>query len=197
MKVTELVKGITVYGASSASIDPRYMEDGREVGRCVARAGLPLICGGGRSGLMAAAIDGATQMGGETVGVLPSFMVDRGWQHPQLTRMEITADMHSRKELMATMARGIIALPGGVGTLEELLEIITWRQLGLYVGNIVILNTMGYYDPLIGMLRRSIDERFMNPDHATLWQVTDDPARAVEIASQEVPGEIKFTQKIH
>lgn len=162
------MKGITIYGASSPAIDRQYLDAARRAGELLGEAGVDLICGGGRTGIMAAAIDGALSAGGTATGVLPAFMVERSWQHTGLTRMEVTPDMHSRKELMASLSRGVIAMPGGVGTLEELLEIITWRQLGLYQGNIVILNTGGYYDPLIAMLSRSIEQRFMNPDHATL-----------------------------
>ena len=128
---------VTIYGASSPKINPAYLEAADRVGRLLAHAGVPLVCGGGRTGIMAAAIDGAITAGGTAIGVLPEFMVERQWQHPGLTRMEVTPDMHARKELMAGMARAVIAMPGGVGTLEELLEIITWRQLGLYQGNVV------------------------------------------------------------
>lgn len=187
---------VTVYGASSPKIDPIFTEAARLVGSLLAHKGMAVVCGGGRSGLMAATIEGAIDAGGEAVGVLPAFMVERGWQHPALTSLEVTPDMHARKELMAHLSRGIIALPGGVGTLEELLEIITWRQLGLYHGNVVILNTDGYYDLLIEMLNSSIARHFMNPDHRSLWHVTTDPREAVDIASTPSTDNRPFTQKI-
>lgn len=189
-------QGVTIYGASSPAIDPRYLDAARSVGIHLARRGVPLVCGGGRTGIMAAAIDGTLAAAGTAIGVLPQFMVDRNWQHPALTHMHITPDMHRRKELMATLSRGVIAMPGGVGTLEELLEIITWRQLGLYQGNIVILNTLGYYDPLLDMLRRSIDQHFMNPDHTTLWAIADTPAAAVTLTLDTPATPRPFTQKI-
>ncbi len=189
-------QAVTVYGASSPRINKVYLDAAREVGSLLARAGVELVCGGGRTGVMGAAIEGAIEAGGVAVGVLPAFMVEKGWQHPQLTRMEITPDMHSRKELMARVARGVIAMPGGVGTLEELLEIITWHQLGLYNGNVVILNIDGYYDPLLLMLKRSIECHFMNPDHATLWHVAATPAEAVDIVLNTPVVNRQFTQKI-
>lgn len=190
------MKGVTIYGASSPAIDKQYLDAAYRVGELLAEAKVDLICGGGRTGIMAAAIDGALSAHGTATGVLPTFMVERSWQHTGLTRMETTPDMHSRKEMMASLSRGVIAMPGGVGTLEELLEIITWRQLGLYQGNIVILNTAGYYDPLIAMLGRSIEQHFMNPDHATLWMVAETPEQAVALVLDTPVINRPFTQKI-
>ena len=189
-------RGITIYGASSPRIPAVYLDAARRVGHRLGEAGVELICGGGRTGVMASAIEGALEAGGKAVGVLPDFMVERSWQHPGLTRMEVTRDMHSRKELMARLSRGVNAMPGGVGTLEELLEIITWRQLGLYRGNIVILNINGYYDPLLEMLGRTIEQHFMNPDHATLWMVSGDADEAVDKVLGQPIDERPFSQKI-
>lgn len=190
------MKGVTIYGASSPAIDPRYLEAARETGRLLGEARVDLISGGGRTGIMAAAIDGALAAGGTATGVLPEFMVERGWQHPGLTRMEVTPGMHARKELMASLSSGVIAMPGGIGTLEELLEILTWRQLGLYQGNIVILNVMGYFDPLFEMLRRSIEQKFMNPDHTSLWIEAATPAEAVQAVLDTPVVQRPFSQKI-
>jgi len=188
-------KGVTIYGASSPKIDTRYLDAARQAGILLGKAGIDLICGGGRTGIMAAAIDGALEAGGTAIGILPAFMAERSWQHPGLTRLEITPDMHSRKKMMASLSSGVIAMPGGTGTLEELLEIITWRQLGLYHGNVVILNTGGYFDPLLEMLGRSISQHFMNPDHATLWMVADTPREAVDMVLG-TPVTRPFSQKI-
>jgi hypothetical protein len=178
---------ITVYGASSTHIDQKYFDAAEQVGRIAAQRGVAVVNGGGKMGLMGAVNRGALSCGGEAIGVMPQFMVERGWQHPELTRLEITDSMHSRKELMAKLATGVIALPGSVGTLDELMEIITWRQLGLFSGNIVILNVDGYYDNLVAMLRTATEGGFMRPDHFnSLFTVTDNPAEAVEIASTPV-----------
>ena len=109
-------------------------------------------------------------------------MVDNGWHHPQLKHLEITPDMHTRKETMARLSHTAIAMPGGCGTLEELLEIITWRQLGLYDGKIIILNINNYFDPLLAMLHKAVDDGFMKKDHKDIWAVAHTPQEAISIA---------------
>lgn len=173
---------ITVYCASSTSIEKKYFSVAEELGVEIARRGLTLITGAGKMGLMGAINDAAIRAGGTTIGVIPRFMVERGWQHDNLSQLEITDDMHSRKELMASLSMAAIALPGGIGTLEELLEIITWRQLGLYQGNIVILNVDGYYDNLLEMLNTAIEQKFMKDDHKALWNVANSASEAIEMA---------------
>lgn len=188
-------QAVTVYGASSPLVARKYKEAAYALGQTIARVGLDLVSGGGREGLMAAAITGALEAGGRAVGVLPDFMVERGWNYPGLSEMITVGSMHERKRTMASLSRAAVALPGGCGTFEELLEIITWRQLGLYQGHVVILNVDGYYDPLIGMLDRSIAEHFMNDDHRKLWYVTDSVEDAV--ARIVKPVEIReFSQKL-
>lgn len=190
-----LPNAIVVYGASSARINPEYKEAAYRLGREIALRGMTLVSGGGRSGLMAASIEGAVEAGGRAVGVLPQFMADRGWGHPALSEVIVTDGMHSRKRTMASMTRAAIALPGGCGTLEELMEIITWRQLGLYGGNVVIADIDGYYSPLLQMLRRTIEQGFMRSDHTGLWSVAADPVEAVSLALRQ-PETVTFSQKI-
>lgn len=175
---------ITVYSASSGQVPAHYVEAARELGRLMAQGGHTLINGAGRTGLMGACADGCLEAGGEAVGVIPRFMVENGWQHPALTRLIVTDDMHSRKERMAEMADACIALPGGVGTLEELLEIITWKQLGLYRKPIVVLNVDDYFAPLLAQLERAVSQCFMRPQHAALWCVAETPAEAVRLAGE-------------
>lgn len=175
-------KAICIYGASSSRIDRVYIDQAFETGRLIAQAGYRLVCGGGRGGLMAAAIEGALDAGGKAVGVLPQFMIDREWQHPALTEVISTPTMHVRKATMASLSVAAIALPGGIGTLEELLEIITWRQLKLYNGNVVVLNTRGYYDPLLGMLSKCTAEGFMRQGNHRLYDVATDPQEAINLA---------------
>lgn len=179
--VDDKEKAICVYGASNDDIAACYKDAARELGRLVALSGSTLVSGGGRGGLMAAAIEGAVEAGGVAVGVLPGFMVERGWQHPSLSRMITTPDMHSRKRTMADLAGGIVAMPGGVGTLEELMEIITWRQLGLFAGRVVILNTGGYYNPLLEMLDQCTRLGFMRPGSDSLWHVASTPSEAIKL----------------
>lgn len=188
------VPTIAVYCASSASLSPEYYEAARQTGRLIAENGAAVVNGGGKMGLMAATSDGALAAGGTVTGVIPKFMTDNGWHHTGLSRLEIVESMHHRKKLMADMATAAIALPGGIGTFEELTEIITWRLLGLFDGNIVILNLGGYYDPLLAMFERAISENFMKADHRGLWAVASTPEEAVRLAL--APCNIhKFTQK--
>ena len=178
-------KGITVYCASSVTVAEEYFSAAKKLGAEIALRGQTLITDAGSMGLMGAVNDAAIAAGGRTIGVIPQFMVDRGWHHRGLGELKITDGMHRRKELMAAMSRGVIALPGGIGTFEELLEIITWRQLGLYDGNIVIFNVGGYYDNLLKMLDTAIEQKFMKQDHRNLWSVASDAHEAVDIAMQK------------
>lgn len=177
-------RAVTVYGASSADIDPAYKEAARELGEGIARLGLMLVSGGGRKGLMGAATDGALSAGGVTAGILPAFMIRRGWNHPGLSHTLSVADMHTRKALMAALAGVVVAMPGGIGTFEEIFEIITWRQLGLWKGRAVFLNTLGYYDPLLEMLREAEAQHFFKRPGGSLYplfEVAATPGEALSI----------------
>ena len=175
-------KAICIYGASSSRVSDTFKADAFAVGEYIARRGYALVSGGGRGGLMASAIDGALNVGGKAIGILPHFMIKKGWQHDKLTETISCPDMHTRKRTMAEISSAIIALPGGVGTLDELMEIITWRQLGLYKGNIVILNTDGYYNPILEMFDKIAELNFMRPTETVLWKVAATPEEAVEAA---------------
>lgn len=163
-----MIQTICIYCASSTQIDPVYFDHARLLGRQLAEAHIRIVNGAGNIGLMGAVSDAALEAGGEVTGVIPRFMVEQGWNHTGLTETIVVNDMHERKQTMARLSDAVIALPGGYGTLEELLEIITWKQLGLYLNPIVILNTNGYYDPLLQLFRQAVDERFMRPLHADL-----------------------------
>lgn len=174
------IKNVCVYSASSTQIAPVYFQVAEELGRLLAEKHINLINGAGCIGLMAATSNAALAAGGTVTGVIPRFMVEQGWHHQGLTRLVETETMHERKQLMADLSDGVIALPGGCGTLEELLEIITWKQLGLYLKPIVILNIEGYYDPLIAMLQNAINGNFMRKEHEVIWQVATTAQEAVE-----------------
>lgn len=173
------IQSVCVYSASSTKVDSMYFEAARELGRLLALRGIRLVNGAGNLGLMRACADACLEAGGQVTGVIPRFMVEQGWQHPGLTELIETDDMHSRKQTMARLSDGVIALPGGCGTMEELLEIITWKQLGLYLNPIVVLNTGDYYRPLLDMLARAAAEQFMRPVHLGIWTVASTPAEAV------------------
>jgi len=172
---------IAVYCASSTKIHPDFFEAASQLGRELGRRDLELVNGAGRMGLMAATSDACLAAGGRVTGVIPTFMVEQGWHHTGLTHLIETKDMHKRKQIIANISDGCIALPGGCGTLEELMEVITWKQLGLYLKPIVILNTRNYYDPLLEQLQRGIDEHFMGARHAEIWRVAATPEEAIDL----------------
>lgn len=173
---------ITVYSASSGQVPEVYLQAARSLGHQLARSGHTLINGAGRTGLMGATAEACMEAGGRTLGVIPRFMVEQDWHHKGLSEMIITDDMHRRKETMASLSDACIALPGGVGTMEELLEIITWKQLGLYLNPIIVLNVQGYFDPLLEMLARAADQHFMREQHRGIWRVATDAAEAIRLA---------------
>ena len=175
------IQNVCVYSASSTKIAPVYFAVAEELGHLLASKGINLINGAGSIGLMAATSNAALASGGTVTGVIPRFMVEQGWHHTGLTQLIETETMHERKRLMADMSDGVIALPGGCGTLEELLEIITWKQLGLYLKPIVVLNVDGYFNPLLEMLHKAIDENFMRPEHGNIWVVAETPEEAVQL----------------
>ena len=123
----------------------------------------------------------ALKAGGQVIGVIPEFMVKENWHHTGLTELIVTPDMHIRKQTIARITEGCIALPGGCGTMEELMEVITWKQLGLYLNPIVILNQDGFYDPLLAQLQTCVDEHFMRSIHSDIWRVATTPEEAVEL----------------
>lgn len=172
---------IAVYCASSTKIHPDFFEAASQLGRELGRRDLELVNGAGRMGLMAATSDACLAAGGRVTGVIPTFMVEQGWHHTGLTHLIETKDMHQRKQTIANISDGCIALPGGCGTLEELMEVITWKQLGLYLKPIVILNTRNYYDPLLEQLQHGIDEHFMGARHAEIWRVAATPEEAIDL----------------
>ncbi len=175
------MKTIAVYAASSTQIDEAFFEAARQLGRALAQHGMRLVNGAGNMGLMQATTDACMEAGGEAIGVIPTFMIEQDWHHKGMTQLIETPDMHTRKQTIADMNDGCVALPGGCGTMEELLEVITWKQLGLYFHPIVILNVNGYYDPLIQMLERSAEYNFMRKQHLSIWQVAHNAEEAIEM----------------
>ncbi|MBQ3538294.1 MAG: TIGR00730 family Rossman fold protein [Bacteroidaceae bacterium] len=173
-------QSICVYCASSSRVEHCYTNAAYNLGALLAREDILLVTGGGNQGLMRAVEDGTLDAGGKATGVIPQFMVEQKWNHTGLTELRITKDMHSRKQLMAELSDAVIALPGGCGTMEELCEIITWKQLGLYLNPIVILNINGYYDHLIAQLEKAIEQHFMGKIHGNIWSVAATPEEALD-----------------
>lgn len=170
---------ICVFASSSSILHEIYGNDAAELGRLIAIDNSEVIYGGGGIGLMGRVADAALTSGGRVTGVLPEFMLTEGWGHKSVTEMIITEDMHSRKKTMFSMADAIVALPGGIGTLEELTEAITLKQLGIYNGPIVILNTLGFYDLFLKMLEKMIQENFLRTQHREIWSVAATPAEVL------------------
>jgi uncharacterized protein (TIGR00730 family) len=162
--MSSMERTICVYCASSRRCDPVYHDAARRVGEVLVDAGYGIVYGGGASGSMGAVADGALARGGIVRGILPRFMMDLEWGHPKLTELRIVEDLRVRKHLMLSESHGVVALPGGCGTLEELFEALTLKRLGLYVQPIVLLNTRNYFAPLLEL-----------PRHLEMWQVVNDP----------------------
>ncbi|HEY4210197.1 MAG TPA: TIGR00730 family Rossman fold protein [Steroidobacteraceae bacterium] len=173
-------RAVCVYCASSRSAHEDYRHAAHRLGVVLATHGLTVVYGGGAVGSMGALADGALGVGGRVVGILPRFMDELEWGHPGLSELQLVEDMRTRKHIMLTRSQAAVALPGGSGTLEELLEAITLKRLGLYFHPIVLVNTRGFFDPLIEQFARAVEERFMDPRHLQMWQVVSTP--------DEVPG---------
>ena len=185
---------VCVYCASSPHIDDVYFDAANQLGRLLAENGFSCVNGAGKSGLMGALNDSVLENGGCITGVIPRFMVDSGWCHSRLSETIVTETMHERKRAMAHLADAVVALPGGVGTMEELLEIITWKQLGLYGNPIVIANINNYYSPLLEMLDKIIDENFMAADYRDMWQVAGSPQEIIDCLRKKKPWNPEFSK---
>jgi uncharacterized protein (TIGR00730 family) len=166
---------VCVFCGSSPGARPEYSNAARRVGAALARHGLGLVYGGGRVGLMGVVADAALAAGGRVVGVLPEPLATRELAHTGLTELHVVPGMHERKALMAAKSAGFLALPGGLGTLEELFEIVTWAVLGLHRKPVGLLNVAGYYDPLLSLLGHAVSERFVRPEHLAMIVVSDRP----------------------
>jgi uncharacterized protein (TIGR00730 family) len=164
---------ILVFCASSGSCDRVYHDAAAELGGAIASAGDTLVYGGGAVGSMGALADAALAGGGPVIGIIPRFMRELEWAHPELTQLQLVEDMHERKREMLRQAEAIVALPGGSGTLEELFEAITQKRLGLFAKPIIIFNQDGFYDSLFSLLEHSVEKRFMNEKHLEIWQAVD------------------------
>jgi hypothetical protein len=176
-----MIRQITVYCASSSLVDPKYFKAAREMADVLVDHGVAVVFGGGGHGLMGCLADRVVERGGRIVGVMPHFMREVEWNHKRLDETVFVDDMHERKKRLLQDSDALIALPEGCGTMEELLEAITLKRLGQFTRPIVILNTDGFYDPLLDMLDRSIREHFMNERHRSMWSVIHRPAELMDV----------------
>lgn len=178
---------VSIFCASSAKVNGRYIDAAKRLGRILSENGIAANYGGGAVGLMGSLADSMLESGGSVRGIIPGFMVEQGWSHAGVRDMLITADMHERKKRLATDVDAFIALPGGVGTLEELLEMITHKQLGKILQPIIIINTKGFFDPFLEMLNRMVEEQFMRKIHRDIWTVIEEPEQVLD-AIRNAPG---------
>jgi uncharacterized protein (TIGR00730 family) len=162
------VRTICVFCGSSPGARPEYMSTVGELGRGLAGRGLRVVYGGAAVGAMGALADAAMGAGGEVIGVIPRALVEAEIAHAGLTELRVVGSMHERKAMMAELADAFIALPGGMGTLDELAEVTTWAQLGLHTKPIGLLDPLGYFDLLLRFLDHAVDERFLRPEHRAL-----------------------------
>jgi uncharacterized protein (TIGR00730 family) len=175
-----MIRKVCVYCASSAKSDEVYLEAARRLGEILAENSITTVYGGGAIGSMGRLAEGALSRQGKVIGVIPRFMQELEWDHKGLTELQVVENMRERKHIMLTDSDAAIALPGGSGTLEELMETISLKRLGIYLKPIVLVNTRGFYQPLLELLKRCIDERFMDERHAAMWQVVE---RAEDVLS--------------
>lgn len=159
------MKRLAVYCGSATPADPAYVDAARHVGRMLAERGIGIVFGGGRLGLMGAVADAALAAGGEVIGVIPDALVCAEVAHKGCTQLHVVQTMHQRKQLFTDLSDGFLTLPGGVGTMDELWEAISWAQLGYHAKPVGLLNVGGFYDPLIAFHRHMIEAGFIRPQH--------------------------------
>ncbi|MEJ5369775.1 MAG: TIGR00730 family Rossman fold protein [Bryobacteraceae bacterium] len=181
------MQSVCVFCGSSSRAREIYFEAARRTGGEIARRGLRLVYGGARVGLMGALADAALASGGEVVGVIPQSLVDKEVAHTGLTRLHVVESMHDRKALMNELSGAFLALPGGLGTLDELFETLTWAQLGFHHKPVALLNVEGYFDPLLSFCDRAAAEGFLHPAHRQMILCGDDPAALLDAMSRHVP----------
>lgn len=175
-----MINRLTVYAASSMQVSASHHEAAKQMGVILARNDIRLVYGAGKVGLMGAIAQGVLENNGKVTGVIPEFMVEQGWAHDGLDELIVVKSMHERKALICEMADAMLALPGGIGTYEELLECLTWKQLGLHTKPIVILNTDGYYDNLLKCLDQMVEQKFMRNLYKDMFRVVSTPQEVLQ-----------------
>jgi len=171
---------VAVYCGSNLGADPAFAERTRELARLLAGSGIRVVFGGGRVGLMGVLADAAMEAGGEVIGVMPQALVDREIGHTGLSELRVVGSMHERKAVMAELADAFVALPGGIGTLEELIEVYTWSQLGIHRKPLGALNVNGYYDALGAFLDVAVQQRFLREEQRQALVFEEEPERLLE-----------------
>jgi uncharacterized protein (TIGR00730 family) len=183
------MKTVCVYCGSSDKMSNDYLQAARQMGAAIARGGLILAYGAGCTGMMGSVADGALEVGGEVIGVIPRMFANPTLMHNGLSRLEIVESMHARKQRLVDISDAFIALPGGYGTFEELFEILTWAQIGMHHKPIGILNTHHYFDPLLSAIEYARKEGFMYAAHSSLFMCAEQPEALLDmLANYQYPN---------
>jgi uncharacterized protein (TIGR00730 family) len=189
MKSGMTIRRVCVFCGSSAGGHPDYSRAAREVGTVLAKESIVLVYGGAKTGLMGELADAALRAGGEVIGVIPGHLESREVAHLGLGDLRVVGTMHERKAAMADLADGFVALPGGLGTLEEFFEMATWNQLGIQDKPTVLLNVRGYYDRLDGLLAHAVNEGFLRAEQRARIAMVNEPAALIDALRAAQPGE--------
>ncbi|MGH8379642.1 TIGR00730 family Rossman fold protein [Pseudomonas sp.] len=190
------VRSVCVFCGASTGVNPAYREAAIALGQTIAQRGLTLVYGGGAVGLMGVVADAAMAAGGEVIGIIPQALKDAEVGHSGLTRLEIVDGMHARKARMAELSDAFVALPGGLGTLEELFEVWTWGQLGYHAKPLGLLDVNGFYSKLGSFLDHVVEEGFVRPQHRAMLQLADAPAELLDaMDSFQAPVAPKWVDK--
>lgn len=176
---------VCVFASSSSRINNEYAIAATNLGVLLAQAKMDVVYGGGGIGLMGKLADSVLENGGKITGVIPTFMKDEGWDHSNVKEMILTPDMGERKKRMFALADAVVALPGGVGTLEELTEAITLKQLGLFNGQIIVLNTLNFYKSLIEFFDHMVAGNFLRYEHKAIWEIANTPEEVMICLSKK------------
>ncbi len=174
-----MIYSVSVFCGSSQKVDPVYLHAAVELGELFAQHQINVYYGGGAVGLMGQLADTMLEKGGKITGIIPAFMLEQGWGHHGINHM-VVQDMHERKKKLAENVDALVAMPGGVGTMEELLEMITLKQLGKILSPIVIININAFFDPLLEFFEQMIEQRFMREIHRNIWTVINKPSEVLQ-----------------
>lgn len=185
------MKRLCVYCGSSPGTHPAYAAAARDLGELLARQGIELVYGGAGRGLMGSVADAVLAGGGRVTGVIPAFLQQKEIAHPGLTELHVVDSMHERKTLMADLADGFVAMPGGYGTLEEFVEVVTWGQLGFHGKPCGLLNIRGYFERLLAFLDHAAAEGFLRQQHRGMLLVAGSPAELVELSRNYAPPSVE------
>jgi uncharacterized protein (TIGR00730 family) len=181
------MRAICIFCGFREGARPSYAEAARRVGETLARRGIVMVYGGGRVGLMGAVADAALEEGGEVVGVMPEALLAKEIAHEGLTKLHVVGSMHERKRLMANLSDGFVTLPGGYGTFEEFLEVLSWAQLGIHEKPCGLLDVDDYYDPLVALFDEAVEEGFLHSDHRSLVLMEKDPELLLGVMNRYTP----------